>query len=384
MAHEDRLPRRDFLKRTASLGAGVAAGLAGRPAAGAAVETARPADAKPKAKVERRNEQPGIVYNRLGRTNFRLSALTFGGNTLRAEGLPVFDAAVQRGVNFVMAHVGGSSKAIGQWLKKAGNREKIFLGLASGPGGLDRHLKVLNTDCVDLLMVPIHKPEAVANDALRGQFEKLKKAGKARSLCVVFHSNVPAVWQAALKAGWYDVLLSTYTIPSRPQLKGLIPQAKKLDLGLLTMKSSRALPKGKSYVSVCKTFLNDGIDSVVRSMRTMKDLEAFLPMAKKDDKTPPAKLASVDCTGQCTLCGACRACPEHIAIQDVLRTYQYYAQDLGWIEQAQERYARIPLTALAPACTDCGQCELVCPQGLPVRRLLREAHIELALEIAGG
>jgi len=377
MRPNNRLPRRAFLKGTASLGAGVAAGLAGE----ALAKTAAKEPAK-KPKLEKRNAKPGVVYKRLGRTNFMVSAVSFGGVGFKPPGIPVFDAAVDRGMNFAMIHAGSSSNTLAEWLKKSGNRERIFLGLRASPTQVDSLLKSMKTDCVDMLMVTGHNVSAATNEKVREQFEALKKAGKARSLCLVFHSNVPAVFKAGVEAGWYDVLLPTYNFPSRKDLKPMIAAAKAKDLGLLTMKSMRSLPKGTNFVSAAKTFLDDGIDSVVRSIGNASQLAEYWKAAVVDDKTPPAKAAQVDTCGQCTLCGACCPCPDGVAIQDVLRTYQYYAQDLGWLEEACRQYSAIPLSALPTACTDCGRCERLCPQSLPIRKLIAEAHAELAYDLA--
>ncbi len=381
--HRDRqLPRRQFLKTTASLGAGVAAGLGREVAATAAVAepARRKRDARPK--LEMRNAREGILYKRLGRTNFMVSTLSFGGYHLSSKSLGIFDAAVRRGVNFIMAHPGNSTKALGKWFGTQGNRERVFLGLAAGVKGIDTHLKAMNTDCVDLLMVAIHKPASVAREEVPRLFEAMKKAGKARYLCLVFHGNLPGVWKEGVKAGWYDVLLCPYNFPSRPELKPLIPAAKAKDIGLMAMKGARAVPKGKDFVSACKTFLADGMATVLKTIQDTKQLADCLRLAVKGDATAPAKAAQIDCSGQCTLCGACSPCPEGVAIQDILRTYQYYARDLGCMERALERYAAIPLSALATACTDCGRCETLCPRDLPIRRLIREAHLELELELA--
>ena len=227
----------------------------------------------------------------------------------------------------------------------------------------------------------IHKPDAVADDDLRRQFGALKKAGKARYLGLVCHSSVPAVVKAAVGVGWYDVILSTYNFASRDDLKPMVPAAKAKDIGLLTMKSSRALPRGADFVGACKRFLADGIDAVLRTIQTAKELEDYLRLATKGDKTPALQAAEVPIGGQCTLCGACAPCPQGVAIQDVLRTFQYYAQDLGDVEEAFRQYAGIPLDSLPPACSDCGRCEAACPQDLPVRQLLCTAHRELELEL---
>ena len=374
-AGDASLGRRDFLRQAAALGAGLAAaGWTARAKAGKA-------EGQPAPKTEIRNAQPDILYRRLGRTNFMVSALTFGAIQLSSDSLNVFDAAINNGVN--LAHTcggyngGKSIRAIGQWLKTPGNRERIFLALKAGPGNIDQELKILGTDCVDLLMVPIHNPEPVLNEDRPRQFDALRKAGKARHMGMTFHANLPAVWKNGVKADWFDLFQPTYNTSSRPQLKPLLKDSKKKDIGVLTMKSLGGMPRGEDAVAVWKTFLDDGVDAILRTITSVEQLKDYLRVTLKSDTTS-ARLHPSACAGQCTLCGACDACPQGVAIQDTLRTYQYYARQLGWMDEARTQYAEIPLGAQAMACADCGRCEAVCPQNLAVRALVREAHAALA------
>jgi len=137
------------------------------------------------------------------------------------------------------------------------------------------------------------------------------------------------------------------------------------------------MKKGDDPVPAWREFLADGIDTVLKTLTTQQELDQAIRLAMKEGGAA-GKTARADCSGQCTLCGACRACPRAIAIQDTLRTYQYYVQHLGWMETARAQYAEVPPASRAPACADCGRCELVCPQNLSVRRLVREAHEALA------
>ncbi|HUU93784.1 MAG TPA: aldo/keto reductase [Phycisphaerae bacterium] len=356
--------RRDFLRGAVAAGAGLAAHVAGR-AHGA------------ESDLERRNEKPGIVYRRLGRTNFAVSALGVGGYILTAERMPLFEAAVDRGVNFIMAHAGKCVEALGPWLKKPGNRERIFLGLAGETRTVDAQLRKLGTDCIDLLMVPIHSAEPVLQEELPKAFAALKKAGKARFLCLVFHANVPAVWRNGLKVDWFDAFLPVYNMASRDSLKPLVAQTTQKDIGLLAMKTLKGMPKGKDPLPTWKAFLADGFASILKGITSTTELDLYLRVAAKDDRTA-ARADRFDCSGECTLCGACDACPNGVAIQDILRTWQYYGRQLGWTDEARDQYAAIPATSQAPVCADCGRCERVCVRGLAVRRLVREAHAALA------
>ncbi len=383
MTESNELHRREFLAQTAAAGASITGALAGAEAIGAPTGKAKatPKTKMPdKAKVreERRNVTEGVIYKRFGRTNFMLSTLSFGGVRLSQEALPSFDAGVKAGLNFIMAHEGGCIKALSAWLKKdKANRGRIFLGMRCKPSRLDNALKALGTDCLDLLMVVASKPEAVKSEKLREEYQALRKAGKARALCLVFHSSVPEVFRAGLDAGWYDALLPTYNFATRPQLKTMLAEAVKKDIGVLTMKSLRAMPKSTGFVAGGRRFIADGVTSILRTMLTPDALAKHMPLAKASDKTPPTNVKVANLTGQCTLCGTCAGCPEGVAIQDILRTHQYYAGDLGWMAEAERQYAAIPTERRVSACVDCGLCEDLCPQELPIRMLIRQAHDEL-------
>ncbi|MFO8013488.1 MAG: 4Fe-4S dicluster domain-containing protein [Phycisphaerae bacterium] len=357
------LGRRDFLARAAGVGLGLAAGAAGA-AAGS-------------APLEKRNEADGIVYRRLGRTNFAVSALAVGGVVLNQARMPVFEAGVERGLNFVMAHGGACAGALGPWLAHPANRKRIFLGYAGHPRTIDGALKALRTDCIDLMMSPLHTPKAATDPGVAEAFDRAKKAGKARHLCLVFHQNVPAVWKAGLDTGWYDAFLPTYNWPSRKELRPLVEQTKAKGLGLLTMKSLKGLPGNVRPVEAWKRLMADGVDVILKGMTSEKQLDDYLAVARQGEGTAAAA-PSDPCPGECTLCGACTPCPQGVAIQDVVRTWQYYGLQLGWWRTARAHYGRIPLAARPDACADCGRCETLCPHAVPVRALMQEARTALA------
>jgi len=358
------LGRRDFLARAAGIGLGLAAGAARAPAADS-------------GQLEKRNETAGIVYRRLGRTNFAVSALAIGGVVLNKERMPVFEAAVGRGLNLVMAHGGECASALAPWLKKPANRQRIFLGYAGHPRSIDAGLKALGTDCIDLVMSPLHSPKEASDEAVGEAFAKAKKAGKARYLCLVFHSNVPAVWKTGLEAGWYDALLPTYNWPSRKELLPLVAKTKAKDIGLLSMKSLNGLPGNLDAVSAWKRLLADGIDVILKGITSTGQLDGYMGLARQGDASAAA-VPSDPPPGQCTLCGACTPCPQGVCIQDVLRTWQYYGRQLGWWRTARAHYGQIPPAGRPDACADCGRCETLCPHQVPVRALMREARRALA------
>lgn len=77
----------------------------------------------------------------------------------------------------------------------------------------------------------------------------------------------------------------------------------------------------------------------------------------------------------CTGCRYCMPCPQEIDIQGILGLLQQ-KRIYGLDEWAGRRYAEMKKTV--DDCLDCGRCEEKCPQSLPIRELLKQAHDELA------
>ncbi|MDP2872254.1 MAG: aldo/keto reductase [Bacillota bacterium] len=80
-------------------------------------------------------------------------------------------------------------------------------------------------------------------------------------------------------------------------------------------------------------------------------------------------LARVDCTG----CEYCLPCPQGINIPRHLGALNEAAM-YGVLARYRRMYSRIPEDQRPGACQACAECEAKCPQGLPIRDLLAEAH----------
>lgn len=82
----------------------------------------------------------------------------------------------------------------------------------------------------------------------------------------------------------------------------------------------------------------------------------------------------------CTSCNYCMPCPFGVAIPEVFRLYNtmfLFARE----EANKEKYRQlIDNEQDASICTECGQCETACPQGIKIIAKLKEAHIALTGE----
>ena len=77
----------------------------------------------------------------------------------------------------------------------------------------------------------------------------------------------------------------------------------------------------------------------------------------------------------CTGCGYCMPCPHGVDIPTTFRCYNTMfseSKPSGRFQYAQSvSFTREP--AFATQCVGCGKCEKHCPQGIPIRQMLKEA-----------
>jgi predicted aldo/keto reductase-like oxidoreductase len=132
-------------------------------------------------------------------------------------------------------------------------------------------------------------------------------------------------------------------------------------------------------------------------MSTMQQVEENLAVAARDVALSAADRAAIDkhlerlaglAKLYCTGCGYCLPCPNEINIPNLFRIYNH-AKVYGLWEHGRAAYAQVRKQALtkkrgapADACKDCGTCEGKCPQGICVRKQLKELHIALSDDAA--
>lgn len=367
--HESRLNRREFLASSAAL---AAAGATFRASA---------------AEAEKRNEQPGMAYTVLGRTGCRVSRLAFGCAQLTADKMPVFERAIERGVNLIQLHAtyvkGQAVTHLSEWLKRPGNRDKVFIMLSAGPK-LESDLQNLGTDHVDMLVLPKHSVGEVKDAGVAAQLEAFKKTGKARYAGLATHKTSELCTQAAIDSGLYDYVMPTVGLSNLEAFLPVLLKAKERNVGILAMKSLQN-SKGKgTNTEVAKGLLAAGVTSIVKTLTSFDDLDQFTAGVTAGNRQASLQRALELgreirlAGGLCNLCGVCRDCPKGVDIQGVLRNYQYYYQQVGCVETARERYAELEPVETALSCVNCARCEKVCPLRVPVRQLIRDAHDVLA------
>jgi predicted aldo/keto reductase-like oxidoreductase len=88
----------------------------------------------------------------------------------------------------------------------------------------------------------------------------------------------------------------------------------------------------------------------------------------------------------CSGCNYCRPCPQNVRISQVFSLYNLARVYANW-PVARRDYEFIlhspwdPQGRQADACNECGACEDKCPQKIPIRQQLKDAHQALTVKV---
>jgi len=406
------MERREFLRR--------AAAVAGATVVGGRLPSALAAEPK----LDRRNERPSMRYARLGRTNLMVSRIAHGSLQTNRRRIPLLARLYEGGVNLfdTAQNYGGgrSEQAFGEYFGQEGRRKNVFIGTKLDLRGqlragkavyrtamarAEASLRRLRTDHVDILMLHgcTTLIDYVNNEEWLRAVEELKKQGKIRFIGLSEHQRPAEVLQLAAANGRYDMAMVAFSLVKgkwgslgRSDIKTMQPAlkvARKADLGIVVIKAAaraehivarvpdpKLKKKGYSPHQLCYRYVLGvpGVAAVTCGMTNMTHVERNLAVPAIELTARQVEhLERLAAWGVCGFCGTCLdACPNGIAVQDILRFEGYYRQ--GHCRAARAEYAALPPDRRATACRNCGSCEAACPARVAIRRCLQEAHRVLA------
>jgi len=372
-----------------------------------------------------------MKYRTFGRLDWKPSALGFGamrlpyleGDTSKIDeplAIEMIRYAIDHGVNYVDTaygyHRGNSEKLVGKALKD-GYREKVKLATkmptwivnsqADMDKYLDEQLGKLQTDRIDFyLLHGLRKarwPTMVENDVFSWA-EKAKEEGKIRHLGFSFHDDLD-LFKEIVDAydGWtmcqiqYNYMDTEYQAGT----KGLRYAASK-GLAVVVMEPIQggrlAVPPPPEIQAIWDeapvkrtpaewalqwVWNQPEVSVVLSGMSTMQHVVENVESAGRSGpgtlteeelgliervKQKYGELGFIGCTG----CRYCVPCPQGVAIPEIFALYnQYYSTK---DDSVKARYSeQIAAENRASRCVECGQCEELCPQQLPIRSLMRGA-----------
>jgi len=362
-----------------------------------------------------------MKYSILGKSGLKVSRLGFGAMRLPMDGqrvnrelaLPMIHRAFEGGVNYIDTAVGycweDSQRVVGEALK--GWRDKIVVSTKNHEYSdetkcwthLENSLARLQVDYIDIYNTHGVNGKSLDESVRLRVLNWLRKArdrGLIKHICTSFHDGNDAL-RKVVDSGFYDSITLQYNLLDRGLEDG-IAYAHENNIGVVVMGPvgggrlglpnealSNVVPGINRIPELALRFVlaNPNVTMALSGMSTMAQVDENLG-TWNDDKTLDMKdmkiiqeqmdrlkkMADLYCPG----CGYCKPCPKDVNIPRIFAMYNN-ARVYGFGEQSRREYAewrkKMPEDGTqADSCVDCGECEKKCPQKIPIRTQLKDAH----------
>jgi uncharacterized protein len=371
-------------------------------------------------------------YRKLPGRDLEISALSFGCMRLPMNGkivdedrsISLIRTALSLGVNYFDTaypyHEGKSEGILGRGLR--GQREEVYV-TTKLPSWLvekrddcdrflDEQLKRLDTHYLDFYLLHALNHDAWIRMKQLGGTEFLQSAlkdGRIRGAGFSFHGEAADFREIVDGYDW-DLAQIQYNYFDRDYQAGTagLEYAASKRIGVVVMEPLRggtlvsripervqtlwnsAVPnRSPAEWALCWLWNKSEITTVLSSMNSHEQLaENALAVANNSIGSVSAdELAMLDRVAEayrellkvdCTNCGYCLPCPQGVYIPEIFRLYNDMFL-FGAVENSRLVYRMwVPAEQKPPYCTECGECEKVCPQHLKIGELLKEAHTALA------
>jgi uncharacterized protein len=401
------LTRRDFLTTV---------GLAGLAVAGSRVTGALAANEPPAAPAKAAT----VPKRKLGKTGVEVSILNLGGMFDTINNQLLLKQALKWGVTYwdtAESYGNGlSEEGMGRFFARNPEaRKEVFLVTklqtkgGDLSGRLDKGLKRLQTDHVDLFFIHSLTSIDEMTPAIKDWAAAMKKAGKFKFFGFSTHTNMEDCLLGAAKLDWVDAVMFTYNfqVMNTPKMREALDACVKAGVGLVAMKSQAGGPGAKKIASEAKLevvdqFLKKGftdkqaklkviwenphIASICSQMPNLTILSANAAAALDQTKLAREEFDSLrryaleTKADYCAGCG--KICQEAVGgavpVNEVMRClmyHSYYGEPelarltfAGLSEEVRQRLAEV----------DYSQAEQACPHGLAIAALMRQAAEILA------
>ena len=343
-------------------------------------------------------------YRDLGKTGLKVPDVSFGAislfepNVLRyafESGVTYFDTAESylrmKGETYV-----------GQGLKEV--RDKVIITTKHGQNfrqkiekdafiqRVEASLKRLQTDRIDVAM--IHNVDdlslALNNQELMSAYAQLKKDGKVRFTGFSTH-NAKQTLKQTLDTDFAQVVLVMYNHMEGKEIEPLVKAVREKGIGTVAMKIFAGGMQGNlkplvdqrtsySQAAIRWVLSNPDFDTCIPTMSSYSHVEEYVgasgqPLDRAALQTLAAyrrEAGDVYCRVSCRECLS--ACPNNVAVNDVLRFAMYY-EHYGMERQALDYYAELEAERKPLNCAGCpAPCQSACPYGLKVKSRLLQTH----------
>ena len=366
--------------------------------------------------------QVKIPTRPFGKTGVNVSILSLGGTYNLMSRQLLLRQALNMGVTYwdtANSYSGGKSeRGIGKYFARyPEDRSKVFLVTKSGasdPDDLTRHLQTslerMQTGYVDLFF--IHSVSDVEDEVNRPEIKEWARRAKAEGRIRFFgfstHSNMEECLAQGARLGWIDGIMATYNyrLMNTAAMQKAAAACVKAGIGLTAMKTQATFfsrfysdvgSEDETASHLTQQFMDKGytpeqaklkavwgnpnIASICSAMPNLTYLQANVAAARDKTELSLEDHHILEQYARKTACGYCAGCARlcesavagNIPISDVMRYLMYY-HSYGKRRQAIEKFNKLPVNSRNRlADMDYSKAESVCPQKIPIARIMQSA-----------
>jgi len=247
-----------------------------------------------------------------------------------------------------------------------------------------------------------HNVAEIQNRGLIRAYDRLKKEGLVRHLCLSQHSyqgnstvkdGEPnyEILAAVMNDGLYEHAQFPFTFGDNQPINDFVSKAKTKGFGTTAMKTTggagrmlddrefmKSFPAGTTPHQALARWLTTQtpLSCAVVQINNLDEFVDTYSGAGKSLRAEDSRAIEMMCLYAdrevCRLCNNCMTrCEKGLPIAEILR-YERYARDYHELERARGLYAKLSLDA--GECSACGACLPHCSQGLKIPEKLRQAH----------
>jgi predicted aldo/keto reductase-like oxidoreductase len=371
-----------------------------------------------------------MQYREFGRTGERLSILGFGAMRLpvidgdvnridEEKTLPMIRAAIDKGVNYLdtaWPYHGGNSEAFCGRVLQDGYREKVSIATKlpsweiKSPEQmeeiLDQQLERLGVDCIDFYL--LHTLNRAYWEKLKGFdykafLERARSDGKIRYLGFSFHDNLPLFKEIVDDYDWDFCQIQLNYLDENYQagVEGMRYASDK-GMGVIIMEPLRGgmlarteLPgalgdiwdraevkRSPASWALRSLWNRPEVGMILSGMTTMEQMEENIATASESEAggLSAEELKIIDEAREyfhsrirvdCTNCQYCLPCPQGVYIPEIFWAYNHEALFDDFQKAKFWTTGFLKPEQRASNCNQCGRCESLCPQNLPIRQHLK-------------
>ena len=372
-----------------------------------------------------------MVYRELGKTGKKVSVVGFGGMRFFQKDEPTALATVRRclevGINFFETGSnygqGRSEELLGKALEGHVSRDEIVLAnkavASTLPDGkqvrleLETALRREKTDYFDLFSFWGTNTPQMLQNLMRpsGGLDEMIKAreqGLIGAIGITTHARPDWIRDFAESFAWDCVTLKEHMLYSRQQevIAHLAHNGASVIImsplagGVVALPGPEVRQKlsrhdlSPAVLGLRYLVSNPNITTAISGMMSTEEVEENSragvtgePLDDIEKELIEYVQEKTTALGQkfCTSCGYCQPCPQEVNIPGVFRLWNLM-RGYGNKEYSQLEYLKIKERrhwadfpgASAEACSECGECQEQCPEGLPIIEDLKRAHADLA------